>query len=636
MVEPEVAFLEFEGLCELAEDFIVLRSSGARSSAAGEELKRLERDTSKLESVAKPFPRITYREAIEHARRTKGFPVKFGDDLGADEETALATGFDRPLIVSRFPTAIKSFYMQPDPQDPEVVLGLDMLAPEGYGEIIGGSQRIHDLDAARAAARGAQAAARGLRVVPRRAEVRHLPALRLRHGPRALRRLDLRRPPPARGDSRIRARSSGSTLSPRAMTAKTLPTVGVVSLGCPKNLVDTEVMLGHLQRAGHAIVPGRARRASCSSTRAASSTGPRRSRSRRSSSRSSARSAARSTGSSSRAAWSRSTAASSPPRSPRSTASSGSTSSRTRRPRRAGLPTLPRFTDKPLATRLYDERAPRVLSRRRGLRVPEGRRGLRQPVHVLHDPADARPAAQPHDRVARRRGAGARGAGRLGARPDLAGHDALRRGPRHGARRARAARRGAARRDVVSRGSASSTPTRRRSTTRSSSSWRGSRASSPTSTSRSSTSRGRSSPRCAAAATRRPTCAMIERMRETVPDDRDPHDVHRRVSRARARPSSAELCEFVRGAEFDNLGAFTYSPEPGSGSEPLGDPVPAEEKERRKDFLLSLQQPIARGRARAPPGPRRSRRSSRGRARRPSTCSRGACARRRPRSTDGS
>ena len=96
----------------------------------------------------------------------------------------------------------------------------------------------------------------------------------------------------------------------------------------------------------------------------------------------------------------------------------------------AGLPTLPRFTDKPLATRLYDERAPRVLSRRRGLRVPEGRRGLRQPLHVLHDPADARAAAQPHDRVARRRGAVARGAGRVGARADLAGHDPLRRGPR--------------------------------------------------------------------------------------------------------------------------------------------------------------------------------------------------------------
>jgi len=143
MVEPEVAFLEFEGLCELAEDFVVFLVARALERC-GEDLKRLERDTTKLEKVQKPFPRITYREGIHHLQK-KGFPVNFGDDLGADEETALCAESERPLIVSRFPTAIKSFYMQPDPQDPEVVLGLDMLAPEGYGEIIGGSQRIHDL-----------------------------------------------------------------------------------------------------------------------------------------------------------------------------------------------------------------------------------------------------------------------------------------------------------------------------------------------------------------------------------------------------------------------------------------------------------------------------------------------------------
>jgi asparaginyl-tRNA synthetase len=143
MVEPEVAFLEFEGLCELAEDFIV-HLVGRALNRCGEELKRLERDTSRLEAVRKPFPRITYRDGIRTLQE-KGFSVQFGDDLGADEETALSGDLERPLIVSRFPTAIKSFYMQPDPVDPEVVLGMDMLAPEGYGEIIGGSQRIHDL-----------------------------------------------------------------------------------------------------------------------------------------------------------------------------------------------------------------------------------------------------------------------------------------------------------------------------------------------------------------------------------------------------------------------------------------------------------------------------------------------------------
>jgi asparaginyl-tRNA synthetase len=143
MVEPEVAFLEFEGLVALAEDFTV-SLVGRVLERCQEDLKRLERDTSKLEAIVKPFPRITYREAITKLS-AEGFPVKFGDDLGADEETALAKGLDRPLVVSRFPAVIKSFYMQPDPEDPEVVLGLDMLAPEGYGEIIGGSQRIHDL-----------------------------------------------------------------------------------------------------------------------------------------------------------------------------------------------------------------------------------------------------------------------------------------------------------------------------------------------------------------------------------------------------------------------------------------------------------------------------------------------------------
>jgi asparaginyl-tRNA synthetase len=143
MIEPEVAFLEFAGLCELAEEFVAAIVARALDRCR-EDLKRLERDTAKLAGVHAPFPRITYREGIAKLQG-KGFPVKFGDDLGADEETALAAELDRPLIVSGFPTAIKSFYMQPDPQDPEVVLGLDMLAPEGYGEIIGGSQRIHDL-----------------------------------------------------------------------------------------------------------------------------------------------------------------------------------------------------------------------------------------------------------------------------------------------------------------------------------------------------------------------------------------------------------------------------------------------------------------------------------------------------------
>ena len=110
-----------------------------------EELKTLERDATALERVVPPFPRITYTEAIERLNR-KGNPIPWGDDFGADEETLVAEDFDRPVMVSRFPAAFKAFYMQPDPENPKVVLGLDILAPEGYGEIIGGSQRIHDHD----------------------------------------------------------------------------------------------------------------------------------------------------------------------------------------------------------------------------------------------------------------------------------------------------------------------------------------------------------------------------------------------------------------------------------------------------------------------------------------------------------
>jgi asparaginyl-tRNA synthetase len=144
MVEPEVAFMEIDGLMELAEDFIVEIVARVLDRCR-EDLKRLERDISKLESVKRPFPRFNYRDAVEILKK-KGFDVKFGDDFGGDEETALASDFDRPIMITRYPVSIKAFYMQPDPKDPEVVLGLDMIAPEGYGEIIGGSQRIHDHD----------------------------------------------------------------------------------------------------------------------------------------------------------------------------------------------------------------------------------------------------------------------------------------------------------------------------------------------------------------------------------------------------------------------------------------------------------------------------------------------------------
>jgi asparaginyl-tRNA synthetase len=144
MVEPEVAFLEFDGLCQLAEDFVCHLTARVLERCA-DELKTLERDTTRLEQVRPPFPRITYTEAIELLRGCET-PIRWGDDFGAEHETALASQREKPLLVTHFPASFKAFYMQPAPDNPEVVLGLDMLAPEGYGEIVGGSQRIHDHD----------------------------------------------------------------------------------------------------------------------------------------------------------------------------------------------------------------------------------------------------------------------------------------------------------------------------------------------------------------------------------------------------------------------------------------------------------------------------------------------------------
>jgi asparaginyl-tRNA synthetase len=140
MVEPEVAYFTLDEDMQLAEDFVsyILTRVLERRS---EELKVLERDPSKLEQAAKkPYPRITYDEALERLK-AKGLSVAWGDDLGGDEETALSSNFDTPVLVHRYPAACKAFYMKRDPARPEVALCVDMLAPEGYGEIIGGGQR---------------------------------------------------------------------------------------------------------------------------------------------------------------------------------------------------------------------------------------------------------------------------------------------------------------------------------------------------------------------------------------------------------------------------------------------------------------------------------------------------------------
>ncbi len=144
MVEPEVAWAVLDDIMVLAEDLVssvVARVLETRQ----EELKRLERDTGPLEKVQPPFPRITYHEAFD-LLEAAGTQTPRGEDFGGTDETILSERFDRPLIVHRYPKEVKAFYMQPDPEDPSLALCMDMLAPEGYGEIIGGSQRIHDYD----------------------------------------------------------------------------------------------------------------------------------------------------------------------------------------------------------------------------------------------------------------------------------------------------------------------------------------------------------------------------------------------------------------------------------------------------------------------------------------------------------
>jgi asparaginyl-tRNA synthetase len=110
----------------------------------GEELKELERDTTQLEKVVPPFPRLGYDDAVKRLLE-KGLPFEPGNDFGAPDETALGEDYDRPLFVHRFPAAIKAFYMKEDPVDARLSLSVDLLAPEGYGEIVGGGQREDDL-----------------------------------------------------------------------------------------------------------------------------------------------------------------------------------------------------------------------------------------------------------------------------------------------------------------------------------------------------------------------------------------------------------------------------------------------------------------------------------------------------------
>jgi asparaginyl-tRNA synthetase len=144
MVEPEMAYATLEDVKQVAEELVVFVVRRVLENRRAD-LADLERDVSKLETVAAPFPRMRYDDAVIELQK-KGSEIQWGSDFGGTDETLITEGLDRPLMVDRYPTQVKAFYFQPDAERPELALGVDVIAPEGYGEIIGGGQRIHDLD----------------------------------------------------------------------------------------------------------------------------------------------------------------------------------------------------------------------------------------------------------------------------------------------------------------------------------------------------------------------------------------------------------------------------------------------------------------------------------------------------------
>ncbi|RXJ03988.1 asparagine--tRNA ligase [Anaerobacillus alkaliphilus] len=144
MIEPEMAFVDHEENLQVQEQYVSYMVQSVLKNCQLE-LSVLGRDTAKLEQVVGPFPRISYDDAIKFLQEN-GHEIEWGEDFGAPHETAIAESFDKPVFITNYPAEIKAFYMKPDPNRPEVVLCADMIAPEGYGEIIGGSQRIDDME----------------------------------------------------------------------------------------------------------------------------------------------------------------------------------------------------------------------------------------------------------------------------------------------------------------------------------------------------------------------------------------------------------------------------------------------------------------------------------------------------------
>lgn len=145
MIEPEMAFYEHEDSLKVQEDYVSYLVQRVLENCQLD-LEALDRDTSVLEKIKAPFPRITYTEAIDLLKEKGYDDIEWGDDFGAPHETEIANHYDKPVFILNYPKAIKSFYMEENPEDPRTVLCADLIAPEGYGEIIGGSERIHDYE----------------------------------------------------------------------------------------------------------------------------------------------------------------------------------------------------------------------------------------------------------------------------------------------------------------------------------------------------------------------------------------------------------------------------------------------------------------------------------------------------------
>jgi asparaginyl-tRNA synthetase len=142
MIEPEMAFMDHEESLEVQEQYVSWIVQSVLKECP-QELKALERDTAVLEKIQAPFPRISYDDAVTFLQK-EGFEIEWGEDFGAPHETAIAESYDKPVFITNYPKDIKAFYMKPHPDREDVVLCADLIAPEGYGEIIGGSQRIDD------------------------------------------------------------------------------------------------------------------------------------------------------------------------------------------------------------------------------------------------------------------------------------------------------------------------------------------------------------------------------------------------------------------------------------------------------------------------------------------------------------